>query len=149
DHVPARIAKPAVLERIDNHVAAAADRNQRLADGERRTAISKPDLDDRAGSLGDQQIAKRVTVGFRQCQRGGIIGSADPRRPINGQLSPYLSDHIKMCHGKPSQTLKCYVARMSEATSGSPFSRMSLRSCGLLATASPQAAVACAASRAS
>jgi hypothetical protein len=44
----------AVLERIENHVSITANRNQRLADGQRRAAISKADLDDRAGPLGNQ-----------------------------------------------------------------------------------------------
>jgi hypothetical protein len=40
------------------------------------------------------------------------VGSADPRRPLNCQLSPYPPDHIEMCHGsRPLRRAICLPAR--------------------------------------
>jgi len=74
DHFPARIAKPAVLERIENHVPITANRNQRLADGQRRAAISKADLDDRVGGnpIDSQKVEPALEpFPFRLNRNGG------------------------------------------------------------------------------
>jgi hypothetical protein len=68
------------------------DGDQRLPDGERRATVGQANLNDRLGTLGDQQVAKGIAIALGDRDHIEVVGMVtSPRRTIVCESTTYVA----------------------------------------------------------